>query len=111
MRKERLMDAQVSTTPGGISIAGEMTIYCAAALKVELFAFMQAATQPIQIDLAGVTALDTAGLQILLMLRRVAEQSGVACEAVNLSAAVTEVMQLCGLHDVLSTRPVGVAAP
>lgn len=96
------MDVQVMHAAGRIAISGEMTIYAAASLKQQLFELMQSGQQPLEVDLSQVTALDTSGLQILLMLPRVAGERGHACRVVAASAAVREVLRLCGLTRLLA---------
>lgn len=97
-----MSEATVEKAPGRIAVGGEMTIYAAAELKDELFPLVQAADQRLTIDLSGVTALDTAGLQLLIMLKRIAKQSGIGCEMVKPSHAVLDVLNLCGLDALLA---------
>ena len=95
------MSEYVAVDAGRITVRGEMTIYAAAELKDRLFPSVQQASEPLQIDLSRVTALDTAGLQILLMLQRIAADTGVACRLVSASDAVMDVLNLCGLGSML----------
>jgi len=53
----------------------------------------------------GVTALDTAGLQILLMLRRLASASGTPFSILRPSDAARQVLELCGLQDAIAPEP------
>ena len=55
-----------------VSVDGEMTIYTAVELKERLLDALHACNV-IEIDLAGVIEMDTAGLQVLLLVRREAE--------------------------------------
>jgi len=89
------MDTNVEKAPGRIAISGEMTIYAAAALRDDLFPFVRASQEPLQIDLSQVTALDTSGLQLLLMLKRIAKLAGVDAALTETSSAVQDVLTLC----------------
>jgi anti-sigma B factor antagonist len=89
-----------------LSVQGELTIYRAGELAGELLAAACNATVALRIDLSGVTEIDTAGLQILLMLRRTAVARGVRLELVRPSACVQEVFELCRQQPLL-----GEAAP
>jgi anti-sigma B factor antagonist len=56
----------------------------------------------VRVDLSTVTRIDTAGIQLLLVLKREALRTRTHLEFVTPSAAVTEVMQFCqaeGLFD------------
>ena len=52
-----------------LSIAGDMTIYSAGELKPALLSAIQG-TRTIEVNLAEVTDLDTAGFQLLLLAKR-----------------------------------------
>ena len=95
--------SNVETAPGRIAISGEMTIYAATALRDELFPFVLASKEPLQIDLSAVTALDTAGLQLLLMLKRVAQTAGIDAVLANVSLPVQDVLSLCRIDATLRT--------
>ena len=51
-----------------ITIKGELTIYQAEESARILFEDLSLFEKPIKVDLSGVTEIDTAGIQILLML-------------------------------------------
>jgi len=87
--------AQAADADMELSVQGEMTIYRAGELAAELLAAACRATAAVRIDLSEVTELDTAGLQILLMLRRAVAARGVHLELVRPSACVQEVLELC----------------
>lgn len=80
------MEFQIESDSGRVSVSGDMTVYCAADLKPALLA--EAATLR-ELDLSQVQELDTAGLQLLLLLNR--EMQGrlkiVACSP-NVQAAL-----------------------
>ncbi len=79
-----------------LRIDGAMNIYRAAELKETLLAALPS-SGPLEVDLSGVTELDSAGLQ-LLMLTKIAAQAQ-ACELrlVAPSPAVLDVFDLLNL--------------
>lgn len=88
------MTAQTSA----IVVEGEMTIYRAAELREALFApLAQPAAGTFEVDLAGVTEIDTSGIQLLLALKRRALALGRELRLLQPSAAVTEALGVLGL--------------
>lgn len=79
-----------------------MTIYSAALLKEELFSLASECGESIELDLSAVGALDTSGLQLMLMLRRLAQSKGAAFRLRRPSAAALEVLELCGMQGLIS---------
>jgi len=79
---------------------GEMTIYTAAELKTSLASAL-AACEDLDIHLAGVSEMDTAGLQLLLAARREAERCGKSLRLKDCSEVVLDVFELCGMTDCL----------
>ncbi|CAD5374662.1 Anti-sigma-factor antagonist (STAS) domain protein [Rubrivivax sp. A210] len=75
---------------GAMRIEGEMTIFRAA----ELAQALQAGPPPAELDLSGVTEIDCAGLQLLLLAKKKALADKRALSLVGHSAAVTEVFEL-----------------
>jgi anti-anti-sigma regulatory factor len=71
-------------------IEGELTIFRAAELKPVLLAD----PAPTEIDLSGVTELDSAGVQLLMLAKRTALAEGHALRLVGHSAPVIEVFEL-----------------
>jgi anti-anti-sigma factor len=79
-----------------LRIAGELTIYHAAEAKVRLQE--ELASDPVlEVDLAAVEELDTAGAQLLLWLKREGRARGVAIPFLNHSPAVLEVLEQLNL--------------
>ena len=64
------MEFQIESGSGRLSIAGDMTVYCASQLKPALLAEAAAGYNSLELDLSQVQEFDTAGLQLLLMLNR-----------------------------------------
>ncbi len=76
-----------------LTIEGEMTIYQAAEQHGQLQAALQA-DKVLELNLAGVTELDTAGLQVLMMAKKTAQRDGRTLQLVAHSAAVQEVFEM-----------------
>lgn len=77
-------------------IEGELTIYDAAANKPALLAAL-AGNAELEINLSGVTEIDSAGLQLLLLTKREALRSGKDLRLVAHSEATLTVIDLLGL--------------
>jgi anti-sigma B factor antagonist len=88
-----------------LHVQGEMTIYRAAELAQQVFTAVRERPDDTRLDLSQVTELDSAGMQILLMARRLAAAGGKRLQILNPSACVREVLTLCNLDEAL-----GVAA-
>ena len=61
---------------GVLRLAGELTIHTVERACQELKTFLTVGPAPTRIDLAGLVAIDTAGAQLLLVLRRSFPQLG-----------------------------------
>jgi anti-anti-sigma factor len=96
--------------PAALRIVGEMTIFRAAELKGPLLALLDDPAQP-ALDLAGVTEIDTAGLQLLLLVRREAQARGREVRLTGRSAAVVELLELAGVAAHFAQAPAEVALP
>jgi anti-anti-sigma factor len=79
-----------------LAIEGELTIYTAAQQKPKLLSFLKKAKQ-LEINLAGVSEIDTAGLQLLILIKREAAQAGKSLNFVMHSKAVLETLELANL--------------
>ena len=86
-----------------LAIAGEFSIYRAAELAQNLQAWLPAAcaTGHAQLDLSGVTEMDSAGLQLLLSAQRSALALGQDLQVTAASAAVQETLSLAALQHML----------
>lgn len=74
-------------------VAGEMTIYHAAEMKGELLPCIDCGAE-VEIDLSGVSEMDTAGFQLLLLVKREAADAGKLLRLVAHSPATLEVLDL-----------------
>jgi anti-sigma B factor antagonist len=79
-----------------LAVDGEMTIYRAAELHPALLDAVRTHAAP-AIDLSAVTEFDSAGLQLLLAVRREAARLGKPLALVDASPAVRDVFALLGL--------------
>ncbi|HNU92299.1 MAG TPA: STAS domain-containing protein [Spirochaetota bacterium] len=78
-----------------VSIQGEAGIYTVKRLHGELSKHLKA-VQSMEIDLSGVSEMDTAGFQLLVALKREAAGNGKSLSLVGHSAAVLRVLDLYG---------------
>lgn len=79
-----------------VKIDDEMTIYTAAEHKQTLLAHLEDC-QEMELDLASVSEMDSAGLQVLLLTKQHAESQHREFRIVNHAQAVVEVMELTQL--------------
>lgn len=81
-----------------VAVEGEMTIYSAQNLKVDLLELL-ARCGILELDLSGVSEIDSAGLQLLIMVKTAALAQGRVLNIVGHSQVVLEVLDLCDLED------------
>lgn len=79
-----------------LRISENMTIYQAAAQKQQLLDALSIG-EHLELDLSGVAEMDSAGLQLLLLLKREALQAGKQLSISGHSPAVRQVLDLCNL--------------
>ncbi len=79
--------------PPVLRIEGELTIYRAQELKTALLGPPAA----LEVDLSGVTDIDTCGVQLLMLAKNTAQARQRELRLVAHSAAVTEVFELLNL--------------
>lgn len=75
-----------------LCIAGAMTIYEAAQARDRLLAALPGGTAVV-VDLSGVAEIDTAGIQLLVMLAREARRRGCALRFAPRSEAVNDAFE------------------
>jgi len=95
-----------STT--GLRLDGDVTVQFAAEHKTLLLSALEA-TQALELDLSGVIELDAAGLQLLLLLKREAQNLGKTVRFEAPSGAVLEILALARLDTRLEPLPVSTA--
>lgn len=91
------MAFQLERQSGRACASGEMTIYCAAAMKQHLLGESLQADAQLSLDVSRVTEIDTCGIQVLLMLHRATAACGHSLVLLDPSPAVSEALALCGL--------------
>lgn len=79
-----------------LPIEGEMTIYRAAELKQTLLNALNGATS-LEVDLHGVTEIDSAGIQLLMLAKATGQANACEVKLTNHSPAVLEVFELLDL--------------
>jgi anti-anti-sigma factor len=85
------MPAPKKKAPNRHAISADMTIYNAAAQKQQLLDAL-AASDRIELDLSAVAEIDTAGFQLLVLLKREAARQNKEALIVAHSQAVREVV-------------------
>ena len=75
---------------------GELTIYTAAAEKERIAAYLSSSNQP-EMNLANVSELDAAGLQLLILAKKTAHQQKKNLRFTMHSKAVLDVLELTQL--------------
>jgi anti-sigma B factor antagonist len=100
------MTTRIESISGGIRVTGEMTVYTAGQIKEPLLDAITDAPANIQLDLSEVSELDTAGVQLLLLIRRAALASGRNLQLGAESAIVRDVLTLCGAIGLLTDPPI-----
>lgn len=85
--------SEQESVPLVLFIQGEMSIYRATELKQALLA----EPAPVEVNLSGVTDIDTAGVQLLMLAKKTAQAQQRELRLVAHSAAVTDVFELLNL--------------
>lgn len=88
-----------------VDVQGEMTIPWALQCKTGLLAQLKQ-RRSLKLSLAGVYEIDSAGLQVLVLLQREAAQQGVPLTIGAVSSSVDEFLRFCGLGDQLADATV-----
>jgi anti-sigma B factor antagonist len=83
-----------------LSLTADLTIYHALEQKAILLDAL-GATDDLELDLSLVSEIDTAGLQLLLLLKKEAQRTGKRVSIVAHSQAVRSVIDFCNLAAVL----------
>ncbi len=91
-----------------LELTGELTIHVAADLKPRLLAALEA-DDTLRLETAGINEVDTAGVQLLLMLAREAKLAGKTLELIEPSRALLDVLALAQLGPELEPLPAPAA--
>ena len=78
------------------AIDGELTIFTAAEMKSSLLALLNT-TDDLEINLANITEIDAAGLQLLILLKRESATAGKVLHYVMHSKIVLDLLELANL--------------
>lgn len=81
-----------------LRLEGELTIYSAGETKLRLLEALGRA-KSLDIELADVTEVDTAGLQLLILAKDEAARQGKSLRYLNHSPALLATLDLCGLTE------------
>lgn len=79
-----------------LAIQGEMNIYTALEQKKALSEQLNGSKE-LQIDLSGVSEIDSAGLQLLMFMKREAAERQIKLSLIQHSQVVVEVLELLNL--------------
>ncbi len=91
-----MASSKKKSTVEKLVVAGELTIYTAAELKEKVGKLFDA--ESAEIDLAQVSEIDTAGLQLLLLAQRECARREKNIVFSNPSDAVLACWKMCNLH-------------
>lgn len=89
---------------GLLRLAGELTIYHAAELRTALLPLAGGACALV-LDLSGVSDVDSAGLQLLLALRRTLAAQGATLHLAGCDGAAADALALYGMADAFPAAP------
>lgn len=92
--------------PGVLALHGDLTVQHAQAAKQALLDALSQGER-LEVDLLNVTKLDTAGVQLLVLLQTEAKERAVSLRWLGYSLAVEEVLELLDLGHLLG-RPSAV---
>ena len=98
MKVSKLKGSNKRTGLCRLSINGEMTIYAAAEMLQVFFPYWQD-YRKFELDLAEVSEIDTAGLQLLLQFQRKAKQAELNVQILSCSQAVQDLIVLYRLAE------------
>lgn len=80
-----------------LRLQGDCNIYSAEALKAALLRALAEPQATLELDLAGVTEIDTAGLQVLMAAKNFARAGGQQLQFASHSAPVLELIEIYDL--------------
>lgn len=101
------MGVEFNKSTSGLSarVEGEMTIYTAAEIKPLLLSLIDG-TEEAELDLSRVSEIDTAGLQLLLLIKQEASRKEKVLRFSGHSPAVVASLDLCNLAAVFGDQVV-----
>jgi anti-sigma B factor antagonist len=87
------------------TVSGELSIYTASNEKLSLLAFLQSADE-LEVNLSQVSEFDTAGLQVLIVLKQAAIQHQKTLHYVMHSKAVLDVLEMTNMTGIFGDQVV-----
>jgi anti-anti-sigma factor len=90
------MAIELTEDGGALRLSGELTIYHAAEIKQPLLTMLQSGNE-LEIDLSGISEIDTAGFQLLMLAKRETDRTGGNLRLTSHSPAVLELIELYNL--------------
>lgn len=99
---------QIAESALDVLMEGELTIYTAAELRNRFMSVLANACQGmnVRIDMQAVTEIDSAGVQLLVLLKRELLTLGLLVQVVRWSRVVGETFEFVGLTEFLTEVPV-----
>lgn len=85
-----------------MTVVGELTIYAAAECKSQILDAVERG-ESVEVVAEGITELDTAGVQLLLLAKRMAVKAGKSFRVVSPSAVVEDVLRTLALSHTLES--------
>ena len=95
------MACDVRVVNGRVCLSGELNIYAAPQLKETLLAALRANLIDASLDLSQISEIDTAGVQMLIVARRLSQAGGSDIKLINPSDPAREALELCGLSKLI----------
>jgi len=87
---------QQTDTSTVLAASDELTIYTVLEQKQQFFEFLKSGKE-LQIDLAGVKEIDSAGIQLLMLLKQEADLRNIKLSLIQHSKAIVDVFELLNL--------------
>ena len=87
---------------GVLKVAGEIDDFTAQELRLRLLQLTERAAQVVEVDLAGVTFIDSSGVAVLASARRQLHRDGRTLLLVGASETLRGVLRTMGLERLLS---------
>lgn len=93
-----------------LKLSGELTIYRAAEMKAQLLSALEACPDRLEVDLAEVSDLDSAGLQVLVVAKQVSVARGIDMQLIGHSLPVVQVFELLNVAGIFGD-PLVISQP
>jgi anti-anti-sigma factor len=89
---------------GSLAVSGEVDIAVVDALLAEARPCLHAATSGLELDLGGLTFVDSSGLAAFVRLRNEAVQAGKTVTLTNVPATTLRLLEVTGLAQAITVR-------